>query len=369
MFYYKNSGYWFVVLLILLSFSGLGQGLVPAEKMKEVFEAIKTPYKYGLVVAPDNDNKKTDSPTVYRHGHKWYMTYIVFDGKSGRDGRGYETWLSESNDLLNWTTLGKILSFSDAASWDCNQKAGYIALIDPLLDGAQKVSRFNGRYWMSYIGGGSRGYETPPISIGIANTKEEINHAHEWSTLPDPVLTSSDKDCAWWDNEVLYKSSIIRDKSKILGHPFVMFYNAKGVKSDTARSAERIGIAVSDDMIHWKRYGKNPVLDHHRGITGDAQISKMGNTWIMFYFGAFWANKPGAFNRFACSYDLVNWTDWTGPDLVAPSEPYDNLYAHKSWVVKHKGIIYHFYCAVNKQDQRGIAVATSRDLGKSKLKF
>jgi hypothetical protein len=32
-------------------------------------------------------------------------------------------------------------------------------------------------------------------------------------------------------------------------------------------------------------------------------------------------------------------------------------------------VVYHFYCAVNKKEQRGIAVATSRDLGKSKVRF
>jgi hypothetical protein len=30
-------------------------------------------------------------------------------------------------------------------------------------------------------------------------------------------------------------------------------------------------------------------------------------------------------------------------------------------VVKYKGVVYHFYCAVNNKDQRGIAVATSVD--------
>ncbi len=44
-----------------------------------------------------DDSKKIDCPTVFRKGDTWYMTYIVFDG------RGYETWLSESKDLLQWT--------------------------------------------------------------------------------------------------------------------------------------------------------------------------------------------------------------------------------------------------------------------------
>ena len=112
------------------------------------------------------------------------------------------------------------------------------------------------------------------------------------------------------------------------------------------------------------------MLEHPEGITGDAQIQKMGDLYVMFYFGAFWKGKPyAAFNRFVCSYDLVHWTDWTGDDLIVPSEPYDNLFAHKSFVVKYKGVVYHFYCAVNGHDRRGIAVATSRDMGRSSLQF
>ncbi|MBS1660457.1 MAG: DUF4982 domain-containing protein [Bacteroidetes bacterium] len=89
----------------------------------------------------------------------------------------------------------------------------------------------------------------------------------------------------------------------------------------------------------------------------------------MFYFGAFWPGKGGAFNRFACSYDLVHWTDWTGPDLISSSEPYDEVFAHKSFVVKYKGVVYHYYCGVDKKGNRGIAVATSVDKGKSELGF
>jgi sucrose-6-phosphate hydrolase SacC (GH32 family) len=79
----------------------------------------------------------------------------------------------------------------------------------------------------------------------------------------------------------------------------------------------------------------------------------------MFYFGAFW--KPGAFERFAVSHDLIHWTDWSGPDLIAPSEDYDRQYAHKPWVIKWNGVVYHFYNAVGDQG-RVIALATSVDL-------
>ena len=41
--------------------------------------------------------------------------------------------------------------------------------------------------------------------------------------------------------------------------------------------------------------------------------------------------------------DLVHWTKWEGPHLVEPSEPWDEAYAHKPWVLKHKGVVYHYY--------------------------
>jgi predicted GH43/DUF377 family glycosyl hydrolase len=134
-----------------------------------------------------------------------------------------------------------------------------------------------------------------------------------------------------------------------------MYYNAKGDSADF----ESIGMAVSDNMVKWKRYGEAPVITRHKGICGDAQIAKFNDVYIMFYFGAFW--KPGAFERFACSYDLVNWTDWKGEDLVKSSEDYDREYAHKPWVLKWKGVVYHFYTAVGKHG-RVIAVATSKNL-------
>ncbi len=59
---------------------------------------------------------------------------------------------------------------------------------------------------------------------------------------------------------------------------------------------------------------------------------------------------------------LVN-TDWDGADLVAPSEAYDKRYAHKPWVIKWDGVVYHFYNAVGSSG-RVIALVTSKDLTK-----
>ncbi|MDB4919548.1 glycosylase [Mucilaginibacter sp.] len=337
---------------------------VPQVKMQEIYEQVKAPYKYGLVIAPDDNSKKADCPTVFRKGNNWFMTYLIFNG------RGYETWLAESKDLLHWATKGRIMSFSDTTTWDANQKAGYAALEDYKWGGSYKLQKYDGKYWMSYFGGHERGYEKGRLSLGIAYTDKDPSTVHEWQRLDHPILTPTDKDVSWWDNHVQYKETVIWDKSKLTGHPFVMYYNANGDSLDKKRGAERIGMAVSDDMVHWKRFGKIPVMNHGPGITGDPDVQKIGDVYVMFYFGAFWKTGPGGVhNRFAASYDLVNWTDWTGEKLIQSSEPFDNEFAHKSFVVYWKGVVYHFYCAVDKAQQRGIAVATSKDMGKSELNF
>jgi Beta-galactosidase/beta-glucuronidase len=360
------------ISLFVISTSLFAQKTVSEQTMQQIYSEVRTPHKYGLVVAPEDNNHKTDCPTVFRKDGKWYMSYLVYDGKGGRDGRGYETWLAESDDLLEWKTLGRILSYppEDSERWDKNQLAGYISLIDNTWGGSYEPKKYKGKYWLSYFGGTGRGYESGMLHEGIAFTTGDITKAHEWQTLDKPILSPTDKNAGWWENITQYKSSVFWDKSKKLGKPFVLFYNAGGINPENNVKAERIGIALSSNMQTWTRYKGNPVVNHEEGITGDAYIQKLGDLYVMFYFGAFRKDRPyKAFNTFAASYDLVNWTDWTGEDLIVPTEKYDNLFAHKSCVVKWNDVVYHFYCAVNEDDQRGIALATSKNLGKSLVRF
>ena len=97
--------------------------VVSQEDMEKIFTKIRTPFKYGIVVQQADSTKMVDSPTIFRKNNIWYMTYIVFDGQ------GYETWLSQSDNLLHWEPKGKILSFTEN-TWDANQKAGYVSLVN-----------------------------------------------------------------------------------------------------------------------------------------------------------------------------------------------------------------------------------------------
>ncbi len=355
------------VLILFLFYNNPPKDLpqtVTESRMQEFYELVKTPYKYGLILVPDSIANKMDCPTVFKHDDHWGMTYIVFDC------RGYETYLAQSENLIQWELLGPIMQFSDTTDWDVNQKAGYPALIDYEWGGNYTINNFDNKYWMSYFGGDSRGYERGLLSIGMAYTEKNPAQRHQWNRLNNPVLMSTDSDARWCNNYTMYKSSVIEDNERLTGHRFVMYYSAKGDSLNTQSGAERISMAVSDDMVNWKRFGTEPLINHHKEICGDVVIQKIDALYVMFYFGAFWPDhQVKAFNRFACSYDLVHWTEWKGPHFIEPSEKFDNLFAHKSCVIKTIGIFYHFYNAVNTLGNRGIALAMSTDLGKSNLSF
>ena len=328
---------------------------VSAVELQRVYDEVKTPFKYGIVLRPETADEFFDCPSVFRHDGKWDMLYVAIKNKTG-----YETCLAESADLLHWTRLGKVLPFS-GSGWDQWQADGGVALVDSAWGGSGELQAYGGRYWMSYIGGAKPGYEPDPLAIGIAWTKTP-DRPVAWNRLAgNPVLAPDQPDARPFEKATLYKSHILWDRSGSLGYPFVMFYNAK----QPGVWIERIGMAVSTDMEHWSRYGAGPVIENlnpqpdRAAISGDPQIFRIGDLWVMFYFGAGW--KPHAFDTFACSHDLVHWTKWNGADLIAPSEAWDQTFAHKPWLLKHDGVVYHFYCAVGDQG-RVIALATSKDL-------
>ena len=329
---------------------------VDAATMQSIYAQVKTPYKYGVIIKGD-PGELVDSPSVFRYQGSWYMVYI-----KTKDNVGYQTYLASSDDLLHWKTLGAILPFPGNPEWDRWQASGGNPLRDCDWPGTNELQQYDAKYWLSYCGGSLQGYETDPLSIGLAWTFSPDDPV-PWHRLEsNPVLTHAQPDARDFEKATLYKSCIVWDKKESLGYPFVMFYNGK--KFD---GFERIGMAVSKNMVDWKRYGDKPVVANGEekpggGISGDPQVVKIGDLWVMFYFGAFW--EPGAFDTFACSYDLVHWTKWSGEKLIKSSEPYDQQYAHKPFILSYKGIVYHFYCAVGDQG-RVIALATSQPMTNS----
>jgi len=319
---------------------------VSEQEMREVYEEVKTPYKYGIII-PQEEGDLIDCGRVYRKGDFWYMTYLRME-----KGIGYVSRLARSDDLIHWEPLGTTMPFRKTG-WDAWQASPSPALVDYDWGGNYEIRSFQDRYWFTYVGGAGKGYEPDPLKIGLAWTDDPTSSA-EYHRLSEPIMTPQDPETRDFEKVTLYQTNVIRVDEKQFGFPFYCFYNGKD-----ATSTERIGIAVSEDLVHWKRLGDGPVIDNHRGISGDPQITKIGEYWVMFYFGAFW--KPNAFDTFAVSRDMIHWTKWQGPHLVEPSEKYDATFAHKPWLVKHDGVVYHYYCAVGDQG-RCLALATSKKI-------
>lgn len=177
----------------------------------------------------------------------WYMLYVV-----NANSVGYETHLAQSDNLLDWKPLGKVLSLRQGG-WDKNQADGSMALIDPAWGGSYQPQTFDGKYWMSYIGGALPGYEPDPLAIGMAWTTTP-DQAKEWDRIPEnPVLSREQPDVRAFEKRTLYKSTVIWDKTYahkpwMVYHDGIVyhFYCAVGTEGRV------IALATSKNLGHSK---------------------------------------------------------------------------------------------------------------------
>ena len=332
--------------------------MVTPERMRQTRAMLDTPVKRGAVMEfPD---RYTDCPSVFRYGERWIMTFIAISKDTSVSG--YETHYAESDDLLSWHCRGPLLTRDETREWDSKQIAGYAALYDTAPGEGCRLTPENGRYRMTYLAGASDGYEPDPLLMGVASAEDPTDPA-SYTRCARPILKPDDPDARFFETRTLYKSAVVRDEERLTGYPFVMFYNAKGYDG-----RERIYAAVTDDpeLERWIRYGDRPVIDDATGdpdclITADPMLMReRDGLWIMNLMKC--TRSRSAFDTFACSWDLIHWTEWMGEPTVAPSkdDPDENLYAHKPWIVTWEGHVYHFYCACTSGEnpRRYIALAT-----------
>jgi hypothetical protein len=83
-----------------LTSRGAGADAVSPERMKAIYEEVRTPFKRGIVIEPP-EGKKVDWPTVFRHGGKWYMVYvpILSSAVGGPNAEHRAIALATSKDL------------------------------------------------------------------------------------------------------------------------------------------------------------------------------------------------------------------------------------------------------------------------------
>ncbi len=324
-----------------------------------------TPFKYPYPVLIGSgkpgafDELAVDIPFVFYHQRQFHMLYTGFDGK------GYQSALAVSDDLIHWNPKGTILKRDENSNrWDHFGRAGtWIIKKSDMLHDMPCLRKIDGKYWMVYHSYPGVGYEEGPAEIGLAYTEdEELMH---WTPLERPIISWRDGDD--WEKGGLYKACIVQSD-----HTWYMFYNAKNTEK---RWIEQTGMAVSKDLFHWQRSSRNPILKVTKGgwdgrFVSDPCIVKDGAQWLNFYFGYDYGHAQ---EGLAVSENLTDWEKVDSPIIHHGKHgEMDEGHVHKASVVYHNDTLYHFYCATRPyrkgdptkmhDEFRYIAVATGKKL-------
>ena len=291
----------------------------------------------------------TDVPMVFQipGDPKYYLTFVGFDNT------GYESFIAESTDLLNWTNPRLGLGFGAEGAFDY----GGVVLGGYLLESydikaPRTLKLKDGKFWSLYGAYDQKGFEAGTGSNGLASSDDGLN----WSrVLEDPVLSPFDPDRGAWENRVIYQPWLLEYEGE-----YYNFYNAKG-------GPEQTGIALSTDLLNWTRYESNPVIpvgasSFNTVFSSDPKVYWDRDHWVCFFFGL---GSGGAHIMAAFSRDLLDWTVDPNPLYLAGGNPsgLDSTYAHKISLIWNPAneTYYMFYCAVGNQG-RGIGLITSKPL-------
>ncbi len=181
-------------------------------------------------------------------------------------------------------------------------------------------------YYMFYTGNSSNSQ----ARIGFATSPDGLTWTRYSST---PALTVGQEGS--WDSVVVRNPTIVKD-----GGLYKMWYSGRD-----ANNKNRVGYAVSSDLIVWIKDTHNPVLD--MGASGewdDAQIReptvvKVGSTYYMWYVGK--KLNGGQAIGMATSADGIAWTKYANNPVFEPSPGGSWDYSIYSPHVIYDGNLYH----------------------------
>ncbi len=299
-----------------------------------------------------------DVPTVYQipgQPGKWFMSYIGFNGQ------GYNSFVSESTNLLQWTHPRLAMGFGPTNEFDHGGCViGAFLYESYALNAPRVLKQRDGKFWTLY-GAYPRqgGYELRPGYEGVAVSEDGLT----WRRAKQgPILAVQDPDCGDWEKDCIYQPWLVEQEGR-----FYNFYNAAN------GGTEQMGGATSTNLLDWKRYPGNPIVrvrpgGYDESFCSDGKVFRDGDHWVMFYFGV---GKGGAHIMAAFSHDLQHWTSHPEPLYQAGGHPggLDRQYAHKISLVHNpaNNTSYLYYCAVGKAGTPGdrgrcIGLLTSRRL-------
>ena len=257
------------------------QGPLPAWR----WEVLETPV-LERGAAGEWDSVDALNPSVVFCEGTYYNLY------SGYDGRTWRTGLAVSADGIRWEKRGEVLS-PDPATWEGDYIAanGHLALVGEEF-----------YYW--YQAG-------DPPRIGLARSRDALR----WEKLPEPVLPLGPRGA--WDERGVADPYVVRIEGR-----FYMYY----LGQDRARR-QRLGVAVSEDGVHWRKLRSNPVME--LGPPGAFDENGLGEPAVWRFAGRYWMLYTGRdrdeWRRLglAVSRDGVRWERAGSEAALAGDRPWN----------------------------------------------
>jgi predicted GH43/DUF377 family glycosyl hydrolase len=245
------------------------------------------------------DHYAVDNPFLHVEGDTLYCFFEAQDRPFDKGGRE-QVGLAQSQDGVHWTKLpdNPVLGVGPDGSWD------------DVVAKLPVVTRRGKTYYMYYSGrdGEHKG-------IGVATSTDLVHWAKHES---NPVLKGRP---GRWD---IFLSTYPAPPFKIDGHFYVLF---RGMR--TMYSKQAPALAVSDDLIHWRRTGEDPL------IATDEEVASFA---VARTAGAFTGIAQAPDRCYWTSEDLRTWRKgpkavFRGPKVSTVSNP---VFFRGEWIVVYE---------------------------------
>jgi predicted GH43/DUF377 family glycosyl hydrolase len=180
---------------------------------------------------PEGSQSSWDSDFI-AHGfvYKERNTFVMLYDGSRRGNWLEEIGMATSTDIIHWKKHEDNPIFHIGDAWWEKRHVSRCS-----------VYKNSDTYFLYYAG-----HDGQRERIGLATGKNIKNLTTRYK---DPVLDVGGRGS--WDEKSISDPHVIRFENR-----YLMFYSGIDMKG-----IERTGLATSSDLIHWKKYAKNPILD------------------------------------------------------------------------------------------------------------
>jgi predicted GH43/DUF377 family glycosyl hydrolase len=277
---------------------------------------------------------------ILKEGDTYYLYYSgTFPSPPAKDQppEGItRAGVAVSKDLENWTRgpNNPVLEEGAVGNWDRALQVGCV------------VRGPDGRYAMFYDGYDGKRWG----GIGVSFSDTPLGPFRKYAA--NPVLQNGGP------REFDFNHIHLHTCTRLDDGRYVLLYTGFRAAGPKERSGDRGGLAFSNDLIHWTKSDKNPVLDLPPvGTFSDRHgrpkgIIKLGQWYYLFFEGAhfdkLWFDQASV----ARSKDLVNWERFPYPlPSMGTGDSYDSIVTE--WpvpVVSPKGDLVILYMCLPLKD-------------------